>query len=242
MKIQGEHHFQAPREEVWKAVLDPKVLSNSLPGFQRLDSIGDNEYEGALEIKVGPVQGDFQGTLKLSDLKEPSSYRFKLNGMGAAGFVDGEGLLVLEEAGSGTRLNYEVDARVGGRIAGVGQRLLDSSAKVLARQTLEGLERNFMPAAAAPAAAGAAGEKAEAGEADGAAEAEESAAPLPTERAAPPRPAPSPRPPSQAKFAFEFAKGLVGELVPPARRPWVISGALVVYTIVVILFTRACSG
>ncbi len=143
MKIQGEHFFQASRDQVWKAVLDPKVLSSSLPGFQRLDTIGDNEYEGALEIKVGPVEGDFQGTLKLSDLKPPSTYRFSLNGMGAAGFVDGDGLLVLEESGGGTRLHYDLDAKIGGGIAGVDQRLLDSSAKVLARQTLEGLERQF---------------------------------------------------------------------------------------------------
>lgn len=224
MKIQGEHHFQAPREEVWQAVLDPRVLSTCLPGFQRLDSIGNNEYEGALEIKVGPVQGNFQGTLDLSDLKKPSSYRFRLNGMGAAGFVDGEGLLVLEESGDGTKLLYDLDAKVGGRIAGVGQRLLDSSAKVLARQTLEGIDQHFA-ASAVPAAHAV----------------EETVA-----AAAPASPAgriqAAPAPPGQAKFALAFAKGLAGEMVPPAKRPWIIGAGLVVYTIVVILLTRACSG
>ncbi len=264
MKIQGEHHFRAPRESVWQAVLDPKILSSSLPGFQRLDSIGENEYEGALEIKVGPVQGDFQGTLKLSDLKEPSSYRFRLNGMGAAGFVDGEGLLVLEEAGGGTRLHYDLDAKVGGRIAGVGQRLLDSSAKVLARQTLEGLEQQVMAHSAQPSEA----PESEVDEAQPSPDSSRAAAP---DAAAPPasaaapaspeltagapkgdvRPAPatnriagsaSATSPSQARFALTFAKGLAGELIPPARRPWVISAALIVYTIVIILLTRACSG
>lgn len=265
MKIQGEHFFQAPREKVWETVLDPKALSSSLPGFRRLDTIGENEYEGALEIKVGPVQGDFQGTLKLSDLNPPSTYRFSLNGMGAAGFVDGDGVLVLEESGGGTKLLYDLDAKVGGRIAGVGQRLLDSSAKVMARQTLEGLERQFPTAAqvkvvtkqeAAPREAEVPATTAEpTAKAEPGAKAEPAAktepAPkgeLPETPAATPAPLPAPagvasvKPPSQAKFAFEFAKGLAGELVPPSKRPWLISAALVVYTIVVILLTRACSG
>lgn len=262
MKIQGEHHFQAPREKVWQAVLDPRVLSTSLPGFQRLDPIGENEYEGALEIKVGPVQGNFQGTLELSDLKAPSSYRFRLNGMGAAGFVDGEGLLVLEESGGGTKLLYDLDAKVGGRIAGVGQRLLDSSAKVLARQTLEGIEQHFgqepeteveefqvaPEETPADSSAGESETPSEPTTSTPGAAAEPAAGAQPV-TVAPAAPAPrigkvqaAPKPPSQAKFALAFAKGLAGELVPPSKRPWVISAALVAYTIVVILLTRACSG
>ncbi len=223
-----------PREKVWEAVLDPKVLSSSLPGFQRLDTIGENEYEGALEIKVGPVQGDFQGTLKLSDLQRPSSYRFSLNGMGAAGFVDGDGLLVLEESGGGTKLHYDLDAKVGGRIAGVGQRLLQSSAKVMARQTLEGIERQFPQPAQVKVVT----------KQDAASPAPEGPTPGETIGSAPARevaPA-APAPPSQAKFAYTFAKGLMGELIPPSARPWAISIAVVAYTIVVILLTRACSG
>jgi carbon monoxide dehydrogenase subunit G len=245
VKIQGEHYFQAPREKVWETVLDPKALSSSMPGFQRLDTIGENEYEGALEVKVGPVQGDFQGTLKLSDLKAPASYRFSLNGMGAAGFVDGDGVLVLEESGGGTRLHYDLDAKVGGRIAGVGQRLLDSSAKVMARQTLEGLERHFPSQTqvkvvtkqeAAPVEAPAMATK------RATAARPHKAAAIRAQPTATPATVAAPKPPSQAKFAFDFAKGLVGELVPSAKRPWVISGALITYTIVVILLTRACSG
>lgn len=219
MKIQGEHYFQAPRDQVWEAVLDPKALFSSLPGFQRLDTIGDHEYVGALEIKVGSVQADFQGTLKLSDLKPPSSYRFSLNGMGAAGFVDGDGLLVLEESGGGTRIHYDLDAKVGGRIAGVGQGLLDSSAQVMARQTMEGLARRFARRTQVEVVTK-----------------EEAAAPSPFKTAT------VPAPPNRVQFAFAWVKRLAGKLVAPAKSPWVIAGTLIAYTIVVILFTRACSG
>ena len=213
MRIQGEHLFQAPRETVWRAVLDPATLSCCLPGFERLEQTGDNEYEGALDIRVGPVQGKFQGKLVLSDLDPPAGYRFKMSGKGAAGFVDGDGTLRLEETGGGTNMAYEVDAKVGGRIAGVGQRLLDSSAKVLTRQALEGLEQRITPPAAATT------------------ESSDEAAAAPA----------SPRPPSQTRFATRFATELAGELVPPKHRPLAFTLAVVLYTIAVVLITRACS-
>ena len=177
--------------------------------------MGENEFAGALKIRVGPVQGQFQGTVTLSDLVPLTSYRLKMNGKGAAGFVDGEGAIELQESDGGTLLHYDVDAKVGGRIAGVGQRLLDSSAKVLTRQALEGLERQL----AARAGAGS-----ETGGEGGAA------------------PGPSAEPPSQAAFAAKMARGVLADLIPPERRPLAITVALVVYTAVVVLLTRACSG
>ncbi len=218
MKIQGEHYFQAPRDQVWEAVLDPRVLSSGLPGLHRLDTIGDHEYEGAVEFKVGSVPADFQGTLKLSDLKPPASYRFSLSGMGAAGFVDGDGLLILEESGGGTRIHYDLDVRVGGRIAGVGQGLLDSSAKAMAQQTLEGLEQQFPQTTPVTAVT------------------QREAAPSPFKTAA------VPGPPSRAKRALASVEGLAGKIETPVKRIAVVGVALIGYTIVVILLTRACSG
>lgn len=215
MKIQGDHLFDAPRDVVWETVLDPNALATSFPGFERLDEISENTYEGALNIRVGPVQGKFQGTLALSELDPPNGYVFKMDGKGAAGFVDGVGHLVLSEEEGKTRLAYDVDAKIGGRIAGVGQRLLDSSAKVLSRQALEGLDGN-VAARLAPAATDASGTE----------------SPVPVE---------APKPPTQTAFAFKFAKELAGELVPPERRPLVFTIALVIYTAVVVLVTRACS-
>ncbi|MEE8524400.1 MAG: carbon monoxide dehydrogenase subunit G [Thermoanaerobaculia bacterium] len=143
MKIQGEYVFDAPRDTVWEAVIDPDVLTRVLPGAEDFHEVGDHEYEGMLKIKVGPVQGKFKGKVKLSDLKAPESYRLDLDGKGAPGFINGQGDLRLEDAGSQTKLHYEIDAKVGGRIASVGQRLLDSTTRVITRQALEGLERQI---------------------------------------------------------------------------------------------------
>ncbi len=144
MKIEGQYTFDAPRDVVWKTVLDAEVLGNVLPGCEDFHEVGENQFEGLLKIKVGPVQGKFKGNVELSDLVEPSSYKLRVRGKGPPGFVDGKGELTLEDDGAQTVLHYEVDAKVGGRIASVGQRLLDSSSKVITRQALEGLDRHVM--------------------------------------------------------------------------------------------------
>jgi hypothetical protein len=123
--------------------MDPEVLSRTLPGCERLERSGENAFAGALNVQVGPVKGAFQGTLELTDLRPPESYRMKLQGQGPQGFLTGEGEVRLEESPDGTLVHYDLDAQTGGRIAGVGQRLLESSAKVIARQGLEGLERQL---------------------------------------------------------------------------------------------------
>ena len=153
MKLTGDYTFEASRDEVWKALLDPEVLSRTLPGCEDLRQSAENTFEGKLAMKVGPVQGVFQGKVELSDLTPPTGYTLTLTGKGAPGFVNGKGRLELEESGATTLLRYEVDAQVGGRIAGVGQRLLDSSAKVITRQALEGLDAQIRRRGEAPPAA-----------------------------------------------------------------------------------------
>lgn len=143
MKLAGSHPLPHPRERVWDALMDPEVLSRTLPGCERLERSGENAFAGALNVQVGPVKGAFQGTLELTDLRPPESYRMKLQGQGPQGFLTGEGEVRLEETPDGTLVHYDLDAQTGGRIAGVGQRLLESSAKVIARQGLEGLERQL---------------------------------------------------------------------------------------------------
>jgi carbon monoxide dehydrogenase subunit G len=143
MKIQGEHTFDAPRETVWRALLDPEVLARTLPGCERLERTGDNEFRGVLNVQIGPVKGQFQGTLQLSDIQPLEGYHMKLNGSGPAGFMNGEGTLRLADAPAGTVLAYDLDAQVGGRIAGLGQRLVESSAKSITRQGLKGLGREL---------------------------------------------------------------------------------------------------
>lgn len=143
MRIEGEHRFEAPRERVWEALLDPEVLAGTLPGFQRLERTADNEYEGQLALGVGPVQGKFDGKVALLDLEPPVSYRLRMSGRGAPGWLEGEGAIRLEEDGSGTRLFYDIDTKIGGKVAALGQRMLEMTAKMLTRHALESLDRRL---------------------------------------------------------------------------------------------------
>ncbi|MCY3965300.1 MAG: carbon monoxide dehydrogenase subunit G [Acidobacteria bacterium] len=188
MKITGSHTFAVPRSIVWEAILDPEVLSRTLPGCEDMAPVGENQFRGKLKMKVGPVQGVFEGGVELLDLDPPNGYNLKMDGKGAPGFVNGTGALRLEDAeDGGTLLHYDIDARVGGRIAAVGQRLLDSSAKVLTRQGIQGLATQLEARAAAEAAAEAPAVAASSDDAE---------------------------PPSQAAFAGRFAAGLARELWP----------------------------
>lgn len=229
MKLQGEHTFDAPRSEVWEALLDPHILVNTLPGCERLEEVGEHEFDGALNIQVGPVSGKFDGKVRLLELEPEEGYRLKMDGQGAPGFVKGDGKIRLEDAeGGGTVLTYEVDAQVGGRIAGVGQRLLLSSGRVLSRQALEGLEAQ-LTARRAPAEAQEA-EEPEAPE-DAADEPAEAAEGKPEGENPPKRRVarPTAQAPSQMEFAVKFAKGMFEETVPPKMRPVVIFLALLLW-------------
>jgi hypothetical protein len=186
MKIQGTYTFDAPQPAVWQALQDPAVLTRVLPGCERLEKTGDNEYEGALKIKVGPVQGDFAGKILLADLDPPNGYSMTIDGRGAPGFVKAQARLSLAPDGDRTTLTYDSDAQVGGRVASVGQRLLDSSAKAIIKQSLEGLNAVLASrSGAAPTAGGV-------------------AAPAAAE----------PAPPSQAEFAARVAREVAKDLIP----------------------------
>jgi len=116
MEVGGEYTFDAPQELVWKALQDPEVLSSAMPGGEGFKEVGENEYAGKLNIKVGPVQGKFSGNIKLSDIVEPTSYNMAVNGRGAPGFVKAEGSMRLTGQGDTTDMAYEGTARIGGRI------------------------------------------------------------------------------------------------------------------------------
>ena len=151
MKVAGEYRFDAPPQEVWEALLDPEVLAAIMPGCKQLELTGEHQYEGVLDMKVGPVQGQFKGKVNLENFDAPNGYDLKLDGQGAPGFVKATASVALAAHGDGTSMTYEGDAQVGGRIASVGQRLLDSSSKAIIKQSLEGLNAQVVARGAAAA-------------------------------------------------------------------------------------------
>src|SRR5690349_14482586 len=134
MEVAGDYTFDAPQELVWKSLLDPNVLGSVMPGGKGFEQTGEDEFSGILEVKVGPVQGTFQGKIKLSDIKAPESYQIEVDGKGSTGFVKATGKMRLEPRGQQTFMEYSGQAQVGGRIASVGQRLIDSAARSIIRQ------------------------------------------------------------------------------------------------------------
>jgi carbon monoxide dehydrogenase subunit G len=142
MKLAGEFVFDGSREEVWELVRDPEVLATALPGAQSLNRISDSEYQGQMSIRVGPVSGVFSGKVVVSDEVPPESYVLTVEGRGAPGFAQGTGNVHLIDQGDGTTLmKYEGEVQIGGKLAGVGQRMLETVSKSMTRQGLETLNK-----------------------------------------------------------------------------------------------------
>ena len=134
MELTGDHTFSAPRERVWQFLLDPETLRQCLPGCEKLDAIGPDEYEATMKIGVAAIRGTYQGRVKISDQQAPSSYRMLVEGKGPAGQVSGEGLLELFDEGGQTRVHYQGTANVRGTLARVGARVMQPAAKMVVGQ------------------------------------------------------------------------------------------------------------
>jgi len=142
VKVEGEYVFNGPREEVWELVRDPEVLATALPGTQSLNQVSENEYQGKMHVRVGPVAGVFSGRVVVSDEVQPESYTLTVEGRGSPGFAKGTGQVQLTDQGDGTTLmKYEGEVQIGGKVASVGQRLLDTASKSMIRQGLEALNK-----------------------------------------------------------------------------------------------------
>ncbi len=134
MKIEGSHDISAPRQKVWDAFLDPEVLRQAIPGCEKLEALGNDEYRATMKIGVAAVKGTFEGKVKLSDKKPPESFRQYAEGSGGPGFVRSDTVVSLAEVEGGTRVTYSADVQIGGLIAGVGQRMLGGVSKMMADQ------------------------------------------------------------------------------------------------------------
>jgi carbon monoxide dehydrogenase subunit G len=152
MNLEGEYTFDGPREEVWELVRDPEVLATALPGTQSLEQVGENEYEGVMNVRIGAVSGVFSGRVLIEDEQPPESLTMKVEGEGKPGFVKGVGQVNLLDQGDDTTLmKYSGELQVGGRLASVGQRLLDTTSKSMLRQGLGELNKALQARMAAKA-------------------------------------------------------------------------------------------
>ncbi len=141
MKIEGQYLFHGPQEAVWEIVRDPEVLATALPGTKSLDKVDENEYQGEMNIRIGPVTGLFSGQLVVSNEVPPERYTLTVEGRGSPGFIKGAGNIVLNDQDNETTLlKYEGEVQIGGKLASVGQRLLDMASKSMIRQGLEAID------------------------------------------------------------------------------------------------------
>jgi carbon monoxide dehydrogenase subunit G len=158
MKLAGEAVLHAPVERVWAALRDPAVLVATIPGCERLVATGPDSYDMTVTAGVASIKGSYAGTVSLTDLPEPNTFRMSAAGAGGPGTVNADVTVTLTEAGEGTRLCYDADAAIGGMIGGVGQRMLIGVAKKLAGEFFSGVDDvltgSRLPASAGEPAAG----------------------------------------------------------------------------------------
>ena len=135
MDMTGQERIAAPRDVVWAALNNPEILKRCIPGCQNLDWTSPTELAATVKVKLGPVSASFSGEVTLSNIKAPASYTISAEGKGGiAGFARGGADVVLSEDGGETLLSYAAHAHVTGKIAQLGARLVNSSAKKLAQQ------------------------------------------------------------------------------------------------------------
>jgi carbon monoxide dehydrogenase subunit G len=159
MEMNGERLIAAPRELVWQALNDPEALKAAIPGCESIEKLSDTDLAAKLAIKIGPMAAKFTAKVKLENLNPPASYTISGEGNGGAmGFAKGGADVALEEIGpSETLLRYSVKAQVGGKMAQLGARLIDSTAKQMADQFFDRFAAALAPKVEAPGAAPAPG-------------------------------------------------------------------------------------
>jgi carbon monoxide dehydrogenase subunit G len=139
MDMSGKIELKASKQRVWEALNDPEILKACIPGCESLEKTSDDGFAATAVLKVGPIKAKFQGKVRLLDIVAPTSYTITGEGQGGiAGFASGRARVVLEEIDpETTELSYDTEAKVGGKIAQLGARLIDSTAKKLAGQFFE---------------------------------------------------------------------------------------------------------
>ena len=129
MKLSGSYQINLEKQKVWEALNDPDILKKTIPGCEKFVKNSETEFTATATNKIGPFNASFTGDIELKDLNPPHSYKITGSGNSPVGFANGEALVTLENFEGGTKLTYTVEANVGGKIAQVGSRLIDMTAK-----------------------------------------------------------------------------------------------------------------
>jgi carbon monoxide dehydrogenase subunit G len=140
MKLTGTQTFPASRQKVWTFLTDPQYLAKCMPGCEKLETVGENEYSGVINVGLAAVKGVYNGKVKLDEMQPPAHYKMVLDGKGKQGFIKGSGTLDLEEQNGQTLLKYSGDVQIGGPLASVGQRMIDGAAKMMIGQFFTAME------------------------------------------------------------------------------------------------------
>jgi len=140
LKIEGSYTFSAPRQRVWEVLLDPKVMAQCMPGCESMNEVAPDQFEAVMKVGVASVKGTYKGKVSIKDKQPPSHYVLSGQGSGGPGFMQGDVAIDLDEAGGQTVLKYSTDAKVGGLIASVGQRMLNGVAKMMVDQFFKKVE------------------------------------------------------------------------------------------------------
>ncbi len=145
MEMTGERRISAPRQTVWQALNDPEVLRASIPGCETVERVGDDQFQARVAVKIGPMAAKFTGKVRLENINPPESYTISGEGSGGAmGFAKGGADVALQEVSpEETLLTYQVKAQVGGKMAQLGARLIDSTAKQMADQFFDRFQGQF---------------------------------------------------------------------------------------------------
>jgi uncharacterized protein len=140
LKIEGSYVFNAPRERVWQVLLDPKILAQCMPGCERMNEVAPDQFEAVMKVGVASVKGTYKGKVSIKDKQAPCHYVLSGEGSGGPGFMQGDVAIDLEEQDGKTVLKYSTDARIGGLIASIGQRMLNGVAKMMVEQFFKKVE------------------------------------------------------------------------------------------------------
>ena len=146
MRIEGEHVFRASRQRVWDLLQSPDAVRRALPGVERFEPAGPDSFEATMRIGVAAVRGTYHGRITMTDLQPPERYTLTVRGQGSPGTIEATAEIALAEQDGETRLRYTADARVGGLIAGVGQRMLAGVAGMTARQFFKAIDEQLVAA------------------------------------------------------------------------------------------------